>query len=163
MQWSISETVNARASNLSHCVLYPWKLTSRDFWSSRNERKLKNIDYYRNQTCAIVFCTPENLLARDFLSSRNKRKPLSWLKHDLRKCSRVSQKWWLLVLPNLSHRVLYPWKLTSRDFWSSRNERKPLSQLNQVFWENAVEYLRNSECQSFQILAIVFYAPMKTY
>ena len=25
-----------------------------------------------------------------------------------------------------------------------------------VFWENAVEYLRNSECQSFQTFAIVF-------
>ena len=26
-------------SNLCHCVQYPGKLTSRDFWSSRNERK----------------------------------------------------------------------------------------------------------------------------
>ena len=26
-------------SNLCHCVQHPWKLTSRDFWSSRNERK----------------------------------------------------------------------------------------------------------------------------
>ena len=26
-------------SNLCYCVQHPWKLTSRDFWSSRNERK----------------------------------------------------------------------------------------------------------------------------
>ena len=25
-----------------------------------------------------------------------------------------------------------------------------------MFWENAVEYLRNSECKSFQTFAIVF-------
>ena len=26
-------------SNLCHCVQHPWKLTGRDYWSSRNERK----------------------------------------------------------------------------------------------------------------------------
>ena len=26
-------------SNLCHCVQHPWKLTSRDFWRSRNKRK----------------------------------------------------------------------------------------------------------------------------
>ena len=26
-------------SNLCHCVQHPWKLTSRDFWSTSNERK----------------------------------------------------------------------------------------------------------------------------
>ena len=31
-----------------------------------------------------------------------------------------------------------------------------------VFWENAVEYLRNSECKSFQTFAIVF-STLKTY
>ena len=44
-------------SNLCHCVQHPWKLTTRDFWSSRNLRK-----------------------------------PLSKLKHVLRKCRGVSQK-----------------------------------------------------------------------
>ena len=44
------------------------------------------------QTCAIVFSTPENLTSRDFWSSRNIRKPLSQLKHVLRKCSGVSKK-----------------------------------------------------------------------
>ena len=28
-----------------------------------------------------------------------------------------------------------------------------------MFWENAVEYLRNGECKSFQIFAIVFSTP----
>ena len=28
-----------------------------------------------------------------------------------------------------------------------------------MFWENAVEYLRNSECYSFQTFAIVFSTP----
>ena len=79
-------------SNLCHCVQHPWKLTSRDFWSSRNTRK-----------------------------------PLSKQKCVLRKCSAVSQKWWMLDLSNLCHCVQHPWKLTSRDFWSSRNDGKPLS------------------------------------
>ena len=79
-------------SNLCHCVQHPWKLTSRDDWSSRN-----------------------------------KRKPLSTLKHVLRKCSGICQKLWKLELSNLCHCVQYLWKLTSRDSWSSRNERKPLS------------------------------------
>ena len=69
---------------------------------------------------------------RDFWSS-NERKPLSKLKHVLRKCSGVSQKWWMLELSNLCHCVQHPWKLTARDFWSSRNERKPLSKLQHVF------------------------------
>ena len=30
-----------------------------------------------------------------------------------------------------------------------------------MFWENAVEYLRNSECQRFQTFAIVFSTPEK--
>ena len=53
-------------SNLCHCVQHPWKLTGRDFWSSRNTRK-----------------------------------PLSKLKHVLRKCCGVSQKQWMLELSNL--------------------------------------------------------------
>ena len=32
-----------------------------------------------------------------------------------------------------------------KTYWSSRNERKPLSELNMCS-ENAVGYLRNSEC-----------------
>ena len=44
------------------------------------------------------------------------------------------------------HFVNQPRKFTSRDFWSSRNEYKPLSKKKNVFWENAVGYLRNGEC-----------------
>ena len=46
--------------------------------------------------------------------------------------------------------------LFNRNFWSSRNEWKPLSKKKNVFWENAVGYLRNGECQNFQPFAIVF-------
>ena len=62
----------------------------------------------------------------------NERKLLSKLKHVLRKCSGVSQKWWKLEFSNLCHCVQHFWKLTSRDYWSSRNERKPLSKLKHV-------------------------------
>ena len=79
-------------SNLWYCVLQSWKLTSRDFWSSRNTDK-----------------------------------PLSKLKHFFRKCSGVSQKWWMLEISNLCHCVQHPWKHTSRLYWSSRNIKKPLS------------------------------------
>ena len=112
-------------SNLCHCVQYPWKLTSRDFWSSRKTGK-----------------------------------PLSQLKHVFRKCSGVSQKWWVLALSNLFHCIQHPWKLTSRDFWSSRNKENHFLSEN-VFWENGVGYLRNSDCWSFQTFAIVFSTPEK--
>ena len=107
--------------NLCHCVLHPWKLTSRDFWSSRN-----------------------------------KRKPLSQLKHVLRKCSGVSQKQRVLELLNLCHCVLHPWKLTNRDFWCSRNKRKPLSQLIHVLRKCCGVSQKHCHCYSFQTFAIVF-------
>ena len=62
-------------------------------------------------------------------------------------------------LSSMCHCVQYPWKLTSRDFLSFKNERKQLSNLKHVFWENAVEYLRNSKCEIFQTFAIVFSTP----
>ena len=130
-----------------------------DFWSSRNTRKpLSKQKCFLRKCCGIsqkwwmlelsnlchCFQHPRKLTSRDFWSSRNTWKPLSKLKHVLRKCSAVSKKWWMLELSNLCHCVQHPWKLTSRDFWSSTNDRKPLSKKN-VFWQNAVEYLRNGE------------------
>ena len=119
MLWASQKWWMLELSNLCHCVQHPWKLTSRDFQSSRNESK-----------------------------------PLSQQKCVLRKCCGVSQKWWMLELSNICKWVQHPWKLTNWDHWSSRNERKPLSKL-----KNAVEYLRNGECQSFQTFAIVFSIP----
>ena len=110
-------------SYLCHCVQHPWKLTCRYFWSSSN-----------------------------------KRKPLSKEKFILRKCCGVSHKQWMWELSNLCHCVQHPWKLTCRDFWSSRNKRKPLSKQKGVL-KNTVDYLTNSECESFQTLAIVFSTP----
>ena len=161
MQWSISETVNARAFKPLPLCSAPLKPTSRDYWSCRNKRKplskqkcvlrkccrhLRNSecsemvnvrDFWSFQTFAILFSfqTPQHPwkpTSRDFWSSRNERKPLSKLKHVLRKCCRVSQKQWMLELSNLCHCVQHPWKPTSRDFWSSRNERKPLSKQKHV-------------------------------
>ena len=82
-------------SNLCHCVQHPWKLTSRDFWSSRNERKPLS-----EQKCVLRKCCevsqkwwmvelsnlchcvqhPWKLTSRHDWSSRNKRKPLWQLK-----------------------------------------------------------------------------------
>ena len=102
-------------SNLCHCVQHPWKLTSRHFWSSRNEEKPLSKQKCVLRKCCRVFqkwwmlelsnlchCVqhPWKLTGRDSLSSRNKRKPLSNLKHVLRKCCGVSQKWWILELWN---------------------------------------------------------------
>ena len=111
-------------SNLCHCVLHPWYHTSRDFWSSMNERNLLSwlkydLGKYSGvsqkwwmtssfQTFATVFCTPENLLVRDYWNSRNERKPFSELNHVLRKCSRVSQKQWVPEFSNLCHCVQHP-------------------------------------------------------
>ena len=104
---------------------------------------------------------PWKLNSRHCRSSRNTEKTLSKLKHVLRKCSGVSQKWWMPEISNLCHCVQHPWKHTSRHYRSSRNTKKPLSKLKHVFSENAEEYLRNGECQRFQIFAIVFSTPQK--
>ena len=143
MLWGISDMANARAFQpLPLCSESPWNLPSRDFWSSRNERKPLS-----KQKCVLIKCCwvsqiwwmlelsnlchcvqhPWKLTSRDFWSSRNERKSLSKQRCVLRKCCGVSQIWWMLELSNLCHCVQHPWKLTSRDFWSSRNERKPLS------------------------------------
>ena len=141
----ISETVNARAFKLSHCVQHPWKLTSRDFWSTRNESKQvfkKNV-FWEN-TMGIS----ETVNARAF-------KPL-------RKCCGVSQKWWVLELSNLCHCVQHPWKLTSRDFWSTRNERKPLSKQKCVFEKMLWGISETVNARAFKPLPL-YLAPLKTY
>ena len=115
-------------SNHCHCVLHPWKLTSRDFWSSRNM----------------------------------KESAFSQLKDVLRKCSGVSQKQWMLELPNLCHCVLHPWKLTSRDFWSSRNERNPLSKLKMCFEKMLWGISETVSAIVFKPLPLCS-APLKTY
>ena len=149
-------------SNLCHCVQHPWKLTCRDFWSSRNKRKppskqkciwrkycrlsLKQWMWELSNLCHCVQ-HPWKFTGRDFWSSRNKRKPLS--KHKNVFGGNVvgyliNGECW--ELSNLCHCVQHPWKLTCSDFWSSRNKRKPLSKQICVFGENAVDYLTNSEC-----------------
>ena len=74
-----------------------------------------------------MFSTPENLIV--VISGALGTKESHYLSKNvfLRKCCRLSQKWWMLEFSNLCHCVQHPWKLTCRDFWSSRNKRKPLS------------------------------------
>ena len=107
-------------SNLCHCVQHPWKLTSRDFWSSRNDREpLSKWRCVLRKCCGLsqkwwmlelsnlCHCVqhPWKLTSRDFWSSRNDRKPLSKWRCVLRKCCGVSQKWYMLELSNLYHCV----------------------------------------------------------
>ena len=109
-------------SNLCHCVQYPWKLTGRDYWSSKNDKK--NV-FWENavgvsqkqwmlelSNLSIVFSTPENLLLG--ISGALGMKEMFWENVVLRKCCGVSQKWWMLELSNLCHCVQHPWKLTGR-------------------------------------------------
>ena len=167
-------------SNLCHCVQHPWKLTSRDFWSSRNERKpiskqkcvFEKMLWSISETVnARVFhnlchCGQHiwKLTSRDFWSSRNERKPLSKQKCVLRKCCRVSQKWWMLELSHLCHCVQHPWKLTSfRDkTWSSRNERKPVSKQKCVLQKMLWGISETVNARSFTPLPLCS-TPLKTY
>ena len=128
-------------SNLCHCIQHPWKLASRDFWSSRNKRKplskkkcvLRECfwvsqKWWMLELSNLCHCIqhPWKLASRHFWSSRNEIKPLFKQKCVLRKCCGVSEKWWIPELSNLCHCFRHPWKLASRDFWSSRNKRKPM-------------------------------------
>ena len=160
-------------SNLSHCVQCPWKLTSRDFCSSRNESK-----QVFKQKCVLRKCCgvsqkwwvvelsnlchcvqhPWKLTSRDFWSTRNKSKPLSKQKCVLRKCYGVSQKKWVLELSNLCHCVQHPWKLTSKDFWSTRNKSKSLSK-QECFEKMLWGITETVNARSFQTFAIVFSTP----
>ena len=114
------------------CVQHPWKLTSRDYWSSRNERqplsKLKHVlrrcsgvsqkqCMLSFQTFAIVFSTPENLLVG--ISGVLGMKGSSW-PQDVSTGGRSAK--WLNHLDNrnLCHCVQHPENCTSRDYWSSR-------------------------------------------
>ena len=126
-------------SNLCHCVQHPWKLTSRDFWSSMNERKALSQQ---------KMCFEKQLELRSAYFERYCRNWLSFTElneHFLIYLFRNPRNghW---HLQNCHHCVQHLWKLTSRDFWSSSNERKPLSKQKCVFDKNPVWYLRNGEC-----------------
>ena len=160
MLWGISEMVSAIAFKPCHCVQHPWKFTSSDFWSSRNRRKpLSKLKHFWGK-CSWVsqkqwmlelsnlcHCVQHSwkVTSRDFCSSRNKSKPLSKLKHGLRKCCWVSQKCIMLEFQTFAIVFSIPEKLlvgisgalgTKESHFLSKN----------VFWENAVGYLRNGEC-----------------
>ena len=134
--------------NLYHYVQHPWKLTSWDFWSSRNKRKPLSKLKHVFITCSgvsqkqwmlelsnlcHVFSTPDNLQVKisealGMTESHFLGRNVFW-----ENAVGVSQKQWMPELSNLCHCVQHPWKLSNKDFWSSRNERKPLSQLKHIF------------------------------
>ena len=135
-QWMIE------LSNLCHCVQHSWKVTSRDFWSSRNVRKpLSKQKCVLRKCCGVsqktvnakafkplpLCSAPWKSTSRDFWSSRNESKPLSKQNVFWENAVGYLKKQWMLELSNLHFCVQHPWKVTSRDLWSSRNERKPLS------------------------------------
>ena len=73
-------------SNLCYCVQLCWKLTSRNFWSSRNERKplykqkcVLRKYWWMLDLAKLFHCVQHSLKLtnRDFWSSRNERKTLS--------------------------------------------------------------------------------------
>ena len=83
-------------SNLCHCVQHPWKLTSRDFWSSRNTRKSFSLQkcvlrkwcgvsqkLWMLELSNLCHCVqhPWEFTSRYYWSSWNEGKPLSKLKH----------------------------------------------------------------------------------
>ena len=162
--------------NLSHCVQQPWKLTSRDFWSSRNEQKpLSQQKYVLRKCCGVSqkwwmvelwnlsHCVqqPWKRTGRDFWSSQKKCKPLSKQKCVLRKCCGVSQKQWMLELSNHCHCVQQPWKYTSRDFWSSGNEWNHFLSKN-VFWKMLWGISEIVNARAFKSLPLCS-AALKTY
>ena len=150
-------------SNFCNCVQHPWKLTSRDFWSSRNKRKplskLKHVfrkfSGVSHKQCMLEFSNlcncvqhPWKLTSRDFWSSRNERKPLSKQKCVLRKCWEVSEKWWM---PRAFKHVAIVFS-TSENLLvgisgGSTNKRKPPSKQKYVLLRKLhVGYLINSAC-----------------
>ena len=161
-------------SNLCHCVQHPWKLTSSNYWSSRNERKplsqLKHVfrkssgvsqKQWMLEVSNLCHCVqhPWKLTSREFWSSRNESKLLPKKKNVFwENVCGVSQKQWMLELSNLCHCVQHPWKLTSSNYWSSRNERKPLSQLKHVL-RKCCGVSQKQWMLEFQTFAIVFSTP----
>ena len=163
-------------SNMCHCVQHLFKLTSRDYWSSRNERNplLQQKCVFRKfcgisqkwwmlELSNLCHCVqhPENLLV-EITGALGWRNPLSKQKCILRKCCGVSQKQWMLELSNLCHCVQHPWKLTGMDFWSSRNEWKPLSKLKHVLEKMLWSISEMVNARAFKPLPLCS-APLKTY
>ena len=141
MLLGISDMVNARAFKpLPLCSASPWNLTSRDFWSSRNEGKplsqqkcvlrkccwvsLKQMDARAFKPLPLWFSSPENLQVK--ISGALGMKESHYLSKNVFWENAVGYLRYgeCLELSNLCHCVQHRWKLTSKDFWSSRNEGK---------------------------------------
>ena len=147
MLWGISEMVNAKAlQTLAIVFSTPQNLLVSNFWSSRNKSKplsqLKHVfsenavAYLRNaavlELANLCHCVmhPSKLTNKDFWSSRDTRNPFLKQKSFLRTFAIVfsmPENWLVAISGALGTNVSH---------FLSRN----------VFWENAVGYLRNGEC-----------------
>ena len=104
-----------------------------------------------------MFSTPENLLVRisGDLGTKVSHFPS---KNVLRKCSRASQKQWMLELSNLAIVFSTP-EILLVEISVALGMKVSHFLSKNVFWENAVGYLRNGGCSTFQTFAIVFSTP----
>ena len=146
-----------KLSNLCHCVQHSWKVTSRDFWSSRNESKpLSKQKCVLRKYCVVsqkwlmlelsnlCHCVQHSwkVTSKDFWISRNERKTLSKQKCVLRKCCGVSQKnSECYSFQTCAIVFSTPEKLLVRISGSLGMKESYFLSKN-VFWENAVGYLK---------------------
>ena len=163
MLWGISKNSECwKLSNLCHCVQHSWKVTSRDFWSSRNESKpLSKQKCVLRKYCVVsqkwlmlelsnlCHCVQHSwkVTSKDFWISRNERKTLSKQKCVLRKCCGVSQKnSECYSFQTFAIVFSTPEKLLVRISGALVMKESHFLSRN-VFWENAVGYLKkNGEC-----------------
>ena len=130
-----------------------------DFWGSRNERKPLSKQKCVLRKCCWVsqkqqmwelsnfyHCVQHlwKLTSRDYWSTRNNRKPLSKQKCVLRKCCWVSQKQQMWELSNLCHCIQHPENLLVGISGVLEMKKSHFVRKN-VFWGNAVGYIRNGE------------------
>ena len=159
MLWVSQKWWIVELSNLCHCVQHPWKLISSNFWSSRNERKpLSQQKCVLRKCCGVsqkcwmpelwnpCHCVqyPWKLTGRDFWSSRNERKPLSQQKCVLRKCCGYLRNGECYSFQTFSIVFSTPKNLLIGIIGALGMKESHFLSKN-VIWENAVEYLRNSE------------------
>ena len=160
MQCSISETVNARAFKPLPFCSAPRKLTSRDFWGSRNERKPLS-----KQTCVLRKCywvSQKQWMLQLSNLCHSVQHPENWLvgisgalgmkeSHFLSK-----HVFWENAIGYHRNSECYSFQTFAIVFSTPENWVVGISGApgmkvshflsKNVFWENAVGYLRNGEC-----------------
>ena len=138
-------------SNICHCVQHPWKLTSKDFWSSRNERKALS-----QQKCVLRSNWSLGVhILRDIAeigwASQNWMNIFSFISSETQEMGTETFRTVTIVFST-------PENLLVGNSGAQGMKKSHFLSKN-VLWEMLWEYLRNDECQSFQTFAIVFSTP----